>query len=147
MYSTKFLHHIHPPTPFPHILCNLTGTNSPDKSYSAHLFSKFVKKKKKWHFCLTQIYRKFPYDISMYICVITQTDSSPVFFLFLVIAGDFTKNGVFWRGATYLFPLRSYLQRAGTSLKTKLHWFYFWWKSSIHTRINKQSVYGFNFQT
>jgi hypothetical protein len=43
-YSPFFLSHIFPP---------LTGTNSPERTCSAHLFS--VLKKIKWHFCLFKI--------------------------------------------------------------------------------------------
>jgi hypothetical protein len=35
----------------------------------------------KRHFCLFN--REFPCDISMYICIITRVDSSPLFFFFL----------------------------------------------------------------
>jgi hypothetical protein len=45
------LHHIHPPTPFPHHFPPPMGTQSPDRTCSALLFSNFVKEEK-WHFCL-----------------------------------------------------------------------------------------------
>jgi hypothetical protein len=50
------------PHPFPH-----TGTNLPEKTCSVLLLSDFVKEK--MTFYLTQIYRKFPCDIFMYICI------------------------------------------------------------------------------
>jgi hypothetical protein len=51
---TQYLHHIHPPTPLPHILSPPTGTNHWDRTCSALLFSNFIKEKK-WHLCLLKI--------------------------------------------------------------------------------------------
>jgi hypothetical protein len=46
---TQYLHHIHPPIPFPHKLPPPTGTNlplPPDRTYSTLLFCNFVEEKK-----------------------------------------------------------------------------------------------------
>jgi hypothetical protein len=44
---TQYLHHIHPPTPFPNMFPTHIGYRPPDRSCSALLFSDFVKEKKK----------------------------------------------------------------------------------------------------
>jgi hypothetical protein len=45
---TQYLHYIHPPTPFPHILSSLPLVPTPtDRTCSAYLFSNFVKKKER----------------------------------------------------------------------------------------------------
>jgi hypothetical protein len=45
---TKYLCHIHPPTPFPHILSPPTGTNPlPTRTCSTLLFSDLVEVKRK----------------------------------------------------------------------------------------------------
>jgi hypothetical protein len=49
-----YLYHIHPLTPFPHILPSSTGTKSLRQNMFCLLFSDFVKEKK-WHLCLFQI--------------------------------------------------------------------------------------------
>jgi hypothetical protein len=43
---TQYLHCVHLPIPFPHSLLPPTGTNASDTTYSALLFSSFVKEKK-----------------------------------------------------------------------------------------------------
>jgi hypothetical protein len=45
---TSYLHYIHPPMPFPHLLLALTGTNPPTpvRTCSTLLFSDFVKENK-----------------------------------------------------------------------------------------------------
>jgi hypothetical protein len=61
------LHHIHSPTPFPDFLLLV-----PTPQTGPVLFSDFVNEKKNDIFvCLRQIYREFPCDIFMYICIIT----------------------------------------------------------------------------
>jgi hypothetical protein len=60
---TRFFHHIHPPTTFPHYLPAPTTTNIPplSRTCSALLLSDFSEKKRKqikrktWHFCLFAI--------------------------------------------------------------------------------------------
>jgi hypothetical protein len=49
--STQYLPPVHALTHFTHILPPYTGTNLPNRTWTALLFSNFVKKKKKWHFC------------------------------------------------------------------------------------------------
>jgi hypothetical protein len=79
---TQYLHHIHLPTPSPHILSHPTGTNSTERTCYTLLFSVFVKK---WHFffLFKRTLHWFPCDISMYIFIITQIGSFPLFFSFL----------------------------------------------------------------
>jgi hypothetical protein len=50
-------------------------------SYS-HLICSLIVKEKKWHFCLRNLYREFPCDISIHICIRTWIGSSPIFFPF-----------------------------------------------------------------
>jgi hypothetical protein len=52
---TQHLDHIHPPTPFPHILLSPTGTNSWETRPVLPPVLWFCKRKKKWHFCLLKI--------------------------------------------------------------------------------------------
>jgi hypothetical protein len=59
---------------------------SPGRTYSALLFSNFIKeRKKKCHFCLFKIAKQgISCDTSMYICIIAQFGSFPLFFFLLL---------------------------------------------------------------
>jgi hypothetical protein len=79
-------HYIYPPISFPHLFPLPTGTNYPPRrTCSALLFSDFVNKKQKndVFICLRWLCRKFPCDMSVYVCLITWIGSYPLFFLFL----------------------------------------------------------------
>jgi hypothetical protein len=75
---TYYLHSIHSPMPFPHLLPSPTGIDAPrqDLFYTPALW--FCKKKKKWHFCPLKIATQgVSCDISMWF------GSFPLFFSFL----------------------------------------------------------------
>jgi hypothetical protein len=85
--SAQYLDHIHPPTPFLPLLSPPTGTNPPDRTCSALLFSDFVEEKNDIFVYLRWLHREFPCDISIYIYTHThiyynQIGSSPLFFFF-----------------------------------------------------------------
>jgi hypothetical protein len=63
---TYYFYHIHRPTPFPYILPPPTSANpqtGPGFPSCSPFFNKDV------FVCLTQLYRKFHCDISMYMCI------------------------------------------------------------------------------
>jgi hypothetical protein len=81
----QYLHHIHPPTPFSHLL---PLPLIPPPHTRQDLFCPPVLwfcKRKKLHFCLFKIATQFPFEISMYIYIyiITQIGSPSLFFSFL----------------------------------------------------------------
>jgi hypothetical protein len=51
MYA-QYLHHVHPPTPFSYILPPPTATTPPNRTWSALLFSDFIKEKNVIFVCL-----------------------------------------------------------------------------------------------
>jgi hypothetical protein len=69
---TQYLHHIHLPTPPPHIFPPPTGTNLPGKTCSAHLFCDFVKEQNDIFVCLDNYTGCF---IVSFPCIITRTVS------------------------------------------------------------------------
>jgi hypothetical protein len=81
---TTYLYHIHPVTLFRRLLPAPTGINPPDRTCSTLLFSDFIKEKDDIFISLKYLYREFPCDISIFLCVITQTGSFPLFFSFLL---------------------------------------------------------------
>jgi hypothetical protein len=75
---THFLHNIHPPTPFfTTIRLPVVPSALPGRTCSTLSFCWFCGRiKKKWHFYSIEIKvaeREFPWDMSMYICLITPT--------------------------------------------------------------------------
>jgi hypothetical protein len=80
---TQYLHHIHLLCPFPHPP-HSHWYQSPGQDLFCPPVLRFCERKKNVTFvCVRQLYRKFPYDTFMYICIITQISSSPLFFFFL----------------------------------------------------------------
>jgi hypothetical protein len=79
--STHYSHHIHPSSPFSHLPA--IGTNiTPPWAGPVPPSCSPVLYKKKWHFCLFQIATQgVSCGTSVYICIIAQFGSSPLFFL------------------------------------------------------------------
>jgi hypothetical protein len=69
---TQYLHYIHPPTPFPHLLPALLVPTSPQAGLFLPPCSPIFEKKEKndIFICLRWLHKEFPCDISMYICIV-----------------------------------------------------------------------------
>jgi hypothetical protein len=74
---TWYLHYIHHPTPFLHIIPLPLIPILLDRSFSVFLLSDFVEGKK-WLFCLQQLYTEFLCNISMYIYVVSCSNDNLV---------------------------------------------------------------------
>jgi hypothetical protein len=81
---TPYLYQIHSSTRFPDLLPPATATNPPKKDMSHPLVFRY------WKWCLKYLHREFPWDISVYVCTITEV-GSPLLILFLN-----NKNAVLW---------------------------------------------------
>jgi hypothetical protein len=92
--------HIHPPTPFLHILpLSLLPT------LQIGPLLQFCRRKIKWHSCFFKI-GSFPCDVSMYIHIIPWISSSPLFFSYLSPLLMVVSTGL---KILYLFLYRKYI--------------------------------------
>jgi hypothetical protein len=80
---TKHLHHIYPPSPFPYLLPSHQYQPPQSGPVLPPILWFCIKKKWKNKNMTFLLHSEFPRDISIYICIITWTGSSPKFFSFL----------------------------------------------------------------
>jgi hypothetical protein len=66
-YTCTYFHHIHPPTPSPHILPPPTGTKPPSRTCAALLLSTYVKNK--MIFCLFKRAIQGEFSCDIYTCI------------------------------------------------------------------------------
>jgi hypothetical protein len=122
---TQYLYHIHPPSPFPHLLPSPTGSTPPPpagpvwSSCSLILYKKRRRRRKR-HFWLLQI---ATWGVSLWHFHVYM-DYSPIWFISSIFLLSTLVPFLWWLQMLYKFYIHSYMQSTSTILISFTSFFY-----------------------